>query len=89
MIHAPIQRVDYDRPNDILYVAFSDQSNSYGDEVSDNIVIRRDWDDDHITGVTIFNFMKLISTHSSEFLQIPFDIDFKKQILPFCSTNLE
>lgn len=85
MIHVPIKRVDYDRQNDILYIAFSDQHNSYGDEISDNIVIRRDWDDDRITGVTIFNFMRLISQSSIEISQLPFNIDFKNQILPFCT----
>ena len=84
MAQTQIERINYDTANDILYVAFSDQHNSYGDEISDNIVLRRDWADDHTTGFTIFNFMNLFQTHAAEILQLPFSIDFEKQILPFC-----
>ena len=54
---ASIKRIDYDYVNDILYIAFYDQSNSYGEEISDNIVVRRDWDGGYITGLTIFNLL--------------------------------
>lgn len=80
----PIKRVDYDSENDILYVAFSSQSNSYGDEISNSVVIRRDWEDDSITGVTIFDFMSLLRDHSPEIFSLPFELNFEEQILPYC-----
>ncbi len=60
-----IQRVDYDQENDIVYIAFSDQHNSYGDEIDDYIILRRNWDDDRITGVTILNFTRWVKKITS------------------------
>ena len=51
--------ISYNREYDILYCAFSDKSNSYGDEEPDNIVIMRDIDTEEITGVTILDFIKM------------------------------
>jgi len=87
MSQIPIQRVGYDKQNDIVYIAFSDQRNSYGDDISANVVLRRDWDDQHITGVTIFNFMRLIQSNAFELQQLPFAIDFQQQVVPFCQTS--
>ncbi len=81
----PLHRVDYDRENDVLYVAFEDQRNSYGDDSSENIILRRDMDDEHITGLTILDFMEMIREDSPELQSLPVDIDFRRQILPFCS----
>ena len=80
----PIQRIDYDAEYDILYISFTDQSRSYGDEISENVVIRRNWDDDNITGVTIFDFISLFEKQSPEIFSITIELNFEKQILPFC-----
>lgn len=80
-----VQKVNYDSENDILYVAFSNQSNSYGDEISDNVVIRRDWADDSITGITIFDFMVLLKNHSPEIFSLPFELNYEEQIPPYCT----
>lgn len=79
-----IQKVIYDNENDVVYIAFSDQKNSYGDDISDNIIIRRDWDSDEITGVTILKFIKMLKENSPEMQKLPFQIDYTTQILPFC-----
>lgn len=79
-----IQRIDYDQENDIVYIAFSDQHNSYGDEINDYVILRRDWDDGRITGVTILDFIKWLQSGAAEIPQLPFEIDFNRQILPFC-----
>ncbi len=83
MNQVQIQRMNYDSENDVLYLAFSAQHNSYGDEISDHIILRRDWDSDEITGVTILDFMLLLRNCSDEIRQIPFCIDFQSQVLPF------
>ncbi len=88
MSQIPIQRVGYDKRNDIVYIAFSDQWNSYGNDISDHVTLRRNWDDDHITGVTIFHFMRLLQSKSQEIQQLPFDIDFKQQVVPFCKQSV-
>jgi len=88
MSQISIQRVGYDKQNDIVYIAFSDQHNTYGDDISPNVVLRRDWDDQHITGVTIFHFMRLIQSNAQELQQLPFDIDFKQQVVPFCKKSV-
>ncbi len=79
-----IQRIDYDRENDVVYIAFSDQHNSYGDEINDYVILRRNWDDDRITGVTILDFTKWLQSGEAEIPQLPCEIDFDRQILPYC-----
>lgn len=79
-----IQKVTYDNINDVVYISFSDQKNSYGDDISDNVVIRRDWDSDKITGLTILQFKKMLKEKSDEISLIPFPINFESEILPFC-----
>lgn len=85
MIPQKVRKVIYDGENDIVYIAFSNQNNSYGDDISENIIIRRDWDNDEITGVTIQNFMKLLNCQSAEMEQLPVAIDFETAVLPFCT----
>lgn len=79
-----IQKVTYDNINDVVYISFSNQKNSYGDDISDNVVIRRDWDSDQITGLTILQFKKMLKEKSTEISLIPFPINFEAEILPFC-----
>lgn len=62
-----MRRIDYDYENDILYISFSDQSNLYGDDISENITIRKDWDTDEITGITIFD---VIGESSMEWISV-------------------
>lgn len=53
-----IQKMTYDKANDVLYVTFSPNSDSYGDETG-GVVLLRDMDTDAITGLTIFSPKKL------------------------------
>lgn len=50
--------IDYDKKFDVLYYNMGDTSNSYGDEVDNNIVILRDIETEEITGVTIVGFAR-------------------------------
>jgi len=63
------RHVIYDAECDVLYIAFADQQNSYGDDWSGHIILRKDWDTDDITGVTILDFKKLYES-DSELAQI-------------------
>lgn len=81
-----IRRIDYDSEYDILYLSFADQSDSYGDEISDNVVVRRKWADDSITGITIFDFMALFKAKSEEIFSLPVELNYEKQVLPYLQT---
>lgn len=60
-------KLNYDKKFDILYIAFEDQYNSYGDDDSlENAILRRDIEDDHITGVTIMDFKKKLDEDIQE-----------------------
>ncbi len=65
------RHVIYDAECDVLYIAFADQQNSYGDDWSSHIILRKDWDTDDITGVTILDFKKSYESDSFELAQIP------------------
>lgn len=53
------QKVNYDSKYDILYILFSDNSNSYGDDETPGIIYMRDMDTDELTGYTITHFKKM------------------------------
>jgi hypothetical protein len=48
----------YDSENDVLFLTFSDKSNSYGDELDEYITLMRDWDSNEITGAIVYEFSK-------------------------------
>ena len=54
MVKNSIQKMTYDKINDVLYVTFVPDSDSYGDETG-GVVLLRDMDTDAITGLTIFS----------------------------------
>lgn len=49
-----VKHYEYDDKFGVLYITFSDTSNSYGDEKLNGIVWLRDMDTEEITGLTIF-----------------------------------
>ena len=80
-------KYDYDSHFDILYVAISDKSNSYGDEDNDDIMLMRNIKTDAVTGFTIWNFKKKANQASlNEFVK-SFGVDLKKDILPYLKLN--
>ena len=50
--------VNYDENFDVLYLGFSDTSQSYGHESPDGFVVLHDVMTEGVTGVTIFNFFE-------------------------------
>lgn len=74
-------KINYDNRFDTLCVVLSDNSNSYGDDTLNNIILMRDMDTDEITGVTILSFLK--KYHSGALSQLP-DLGFsiETDILP-------
>ncbi|CDA90810.1 hypothetical conserved protein [Firmicutes bacterium CAG:238] len=81
--------LDWDKRYDILYIRISDTSNSYGDEVENGLVILRDMEDETITGVTIFDFVKRYNAGTLESLKIPININFDKDVYPRVQTYLQ
>ena len=60
-------RIDYDPQFDVLYYAFGDTSNAYGDEDIDNIVVLKDFDTDKTVGYTIMNFKRICNEQSKTY----------------------
>ena len=56
-------RISYDNKFDVLYFSFEENSNSYGDEIDDNIVMMKDIDTNDITGITVMGFLKLYNSN--------------------------
>lgn len=73
----------YDDEFDVLYLTFSDKSNSYGDDISDCVTVMRDWDTDIITGLTIFDFMRLYKADELRNTDMPVEVNFAKDVVPF------
>lgn len=72
--------LNLDRQNDILYMAFSNMEQSYGDEKQNGIVIFYDFRDDTITGITIFDFIKRYKMKKLYELDLPIDINFEQDV---------
>ena len=75
-------KINYDNRFDTLYVTISDNSNSYGDDALNDIIIMRNMDTDEITGVTILSFLK--KYRSGTLSELPLDLGFsiETDILP-------
>lgn len=71
-----------DRKKDILYIKINDTSSSYGDETENGVVVLKDLEDDNITGITIFDFIKRYKENKIKDLNLPVHIDFNKDIYP-------
>lgn len=80
-------KINLDRQNDVLYIAFSDMSNSYGDEDNGTITFY-DLVTDQITGVTIFDFLKKYYNDEMNSITLPPKVDFIRDIYPFLNFDL-
>lgn len=67
--------INYDKANDVLYYSCGDNSNSYGDEDPDNIVVMRDMNTDEVTGVTILDFLKMYKQNDNRLKDVPLVFD--------------
>lgn len=74
--------LNLDRKNDILYIKINSTNNSYGDETENGVVILKDLEDDNVTGITIFDFIKRYKENKIKDLNLPIQIDFNKDIYP-------
>lgn len=77
-----MREIDYDKKFDVLYIRLGDMSNAIGDEDPDGIVVHRDMTTGELRGITVFNFLKSISTGSAPALKLPENITYEKDILP-------
>ena len=73
----------YDKQFDVLYMKFSDNSNSYGDEDDYGIVIYRDRKSDEITSITIFDFMSKYQDGRLSSIASPKTINYSDEVIPF------
>jgi len=71
-------RFSYDKTYDVLYILFSDDDNTYGDEDDQGIVLHRNFNTDDITGVTIFDFEKKYRTNQLPVLSLPIELDYNE-----------
>lgn len=66
--------IDYDEKFDVLYISIDEPKPSYGEEDYEGIIIRRNLENDDITGVIIIDYRKrnkdIIKTY------LPFILDF-------------
>nr|DAI29986.1 MAG TPA: Protein of unknown function (DUF2283) [Caudoviricetes sp.] len=76
-------RANYDKKYDILYIAMGDKTNSYCDDDGTGLLISRDFETEEITGFTIFDFYKRFLENRLPKLPAGYDIDYKKDILPY------
>ena len=51
-------RYCYDKGNDVLYILFKNNSSSYGEHLSNTVVIHRDLHSEDITSITLFDISK-------------------------------
>jgi len=77
---------NYDCSHDILYISIDAPRPSYGDDLSEGIIVRYDMITDELTGVTILNCKTRYLNNDPELLELtaklkfPTDIDFKQAI---------
>lgn len=72
-----MNKISYDKKFDVLYFNIENNDNSYGDEIDDNIVMMKDIDTDHITGITIMGFLRLYTSKNETLTKLSqyLDID--------------
>jgi len=70
-------KFNYDKKHDVLYISIGDPRPSYGDEIIEGIIIRKDFDTDEITGITIIDFMERLSKNDKELDNLPKEINLK------------
>ena len=64
-------RFNYDNKNDILYISIGTSRPSYCDELEEGIVIRKDFNTNEITGVTILDFIKRLDSNDTNLDNLP------------------
>lgn len=76
-----IQKVTYDKNNDILYVSFENaKGTSYADDGPFGIEIMRDWDSEEVTGLMIYYPHKEMQDRQQKLDSLGFRIDLSDMI---------
>jgi len=78
----PAVKIDYDKKFDTLYVALTDNANSYGDDSLNDVILLRDIQTEEITGFTILSFYRLYKANMLPHLPPNISCSFEKDILP-------
>lgn len=79
--------LSHDCSHDVLYIGIGDRSNSYGDELSNGVVVLHDMDTEKITGVTILDFLQKYKSNDLSALSLPIKIDFIKDVIPYLNLH--
>lgn len=72
--------INYDTEMDVLYINFSNISNSIGYEDIDNIVYLKDLETQEVTGITILNFKSLIKINSIDIKNLTHEFSLEKDL---------
>ena len=76
-----IQKMSYDRINDILYIDFENaRSNSYADDGPFGIEIMRDMDTDEVTGLMVYYPRKLMMDRQQKLTDLGYSIQLQSCI---------
>ena len=76
-------RLNYDEKFDVLYVAFADVSNSYGDDSEPGLIYLRDMDTDALTGVTFMHFKAKLRAGCLPELESDVPVDYDELVRVF------
>lgn len=69
-------KFNYDKENDILYIFFDSPKPSYTEEDIPGIIIRRDFETDELTGITILDFCRRLNDNTLKQIDLPIKVDF-------------
>lgn len=68
----------YDKRHDILYISLGNPKPSYSDEILPGIFLRRDFETDEVTGLTILNLRSQLRQNAFLLNQLPIQMDVKE-----------
>ena len=82
-------RVNYDKRFDVLYLSFSDSSQSYGHENPDGFVVLHDLMTEEVTGVTIFDFMERYVRGLIPEMPLPIPVNYTNDVIPLIRKTID
>jgi len=74
--------LNYDKQYDVLYIKLKESLSSYEEEAFDGVSYFRDEFSDDLVGLTVWGLKKHQVAKKLNELNLPFSIDFEKDILP-------
>lgn len=69
-------KFNYDKENDILYIYIDRPRPSYTEEDIPGIILRKDFETDEVTGITILDFCRRLNDETLQNLDLPIKVDF-------------